>query len=411
MERWNDEDEIAFIIDNKENKYDKEGKKLTWVEITERYNKKYRTKKGLEGRDFESIRKCYKRYQNYFENNTDKIQSLKKLHRTKKSNSVTARENKTILQLWNDRDDLLETIENTIKQCSLVKYKIPKLKSYKNKKNMTLELLFSDVHYGKLIKNVAGKDVDHVEIRRRVKKIAHTILREIEREGKSFNIERLVLAMIGDLIENADMHGMESVRGSEFGTSKQVTVCIESVFYDLILPLALTGIKIDIPCITGNHDRIGKDKTYSNPGEENLTHTIYNTLEMLSRQSNLKNVTFNIITGSYMHEEIYGNVVVYEHGDELKNLNRDTMANMMSKRGSQLSKVVDFYRIGHYHEVVMYGQGKMMVNGSVPGQDSYADIKGFNSEAVQILNYYVETKNRSTCFFRSFPIYLEKKNS
>lgn len=408
MERWT-EDEIAFIIEHKEEKHDKNGKKLTWIDIADKYNKKYRTKKGLEERDFECVKKCYQRYQNYFERDDDKIQSLKKMHRTKKSNSATAKENRTILQLWNERDDLLEVIDNTVKKISLKKYKVPKIKKSNKKKNMTLELLFSDVHYGKLIKDVNGKSVDHKEIRNRVRKIADVIRKEIIRESKSFNVERLMIAMIGDLIENADMHGMESVRSSEFGTSKQVTVCIESVFYDLILPLALTGIKIDIPCITGNHDRVGKDKTYNNPGEENLTHTIYNTLEMLARQSNLKNVTFSICLGTYMSEEIYGNTVVYEHGDELKNLNRDTMANMMSKRGSQLSKVVDFYRVGHYHEVVMYGQGKMMVNGSVPGQDSYADVKGFNSEAVQILNYYVETDNRSTCFFRSFPIYLEKK--
>jgi len=409
MERWTEE-EIAFIIEQKEEKRDKFGKPLQWVKINEAYNKKFRLKKGLEDRGFESIRKCYRRYENYFEKGSDKIQSLKKLHRTRKSNSVTARENKTILQLWNERDDILETIENTIKSVSLRKYKIPTISKSKKKRNMTMELLFSDVHYGKLIRGVDGKNVDHKEIRRRVQKIATVMQKEIIREGKSFNVERLILAMIGDLIENAEMHGMESVRGSEFGTSKQVTVCIESIFYDLIMPLALTGIKIDIPCVTGNHDRIGKDKTYSNPGEENLTHTIYNTLEMLCKQSGLKNVTFTISTSLYMSINIYDNVCVYEHGDELKNLNRDTMANLMSKRGSQLNKVVDFYRVGHWHESVSYGQGKMMVNGSVPGQDSYADSKGFNSEAIQILNYYVETKSRSTCFFRSFPIYLEKKN-
>jgi hypothetical protein len=86
------------------------------------------------------------------------------------------------------------------------------------------------------------------------------------------------------------------------------------------------------------------------------------------------------------------------------------MNNALSRRQSQINKIIDFFRIGHWHEVTQHGQGRAMVNGSVPGQDSYADSKGYNSEAVQILNYYVETKNRPTCFFRSFPIYLDRKN-
>lgn len=408
MEKWN-EDEIAYIISQKEETFDKNGKPLEWLIIVEKYNKKYRRKYGKKDRGFESIRKCYRRYENYFKRDDEKIDSLKKMHRTKKSNSLTARENRTILQLWNDRDDLLESIEVMLKHTSVKKYSLPKLKKSKNKKNMTLELLVSDAHYGKLIDDVSGKFVDHKEIRKRIRKVCDVVLKEIVRENKSFNIERIVIAMIGDMIENAVMHGMESVRGSEFGSSKQVTVAIESLFYDLILPLAVTGIKMDIPCVTGNHDRVSKDKTYSNPGEENLTYIIYNTLKMLSEQSGLKNVTFKICRGLYMSEQIYKNTIIYEHGDELKNLNRDTMANLMSKRGVQLGKVADYYRVGHWHECVSYGRGKMMVNGSVPGQDSYADSKGFHSEAIQILNYYVDTANRNGSFFRSFPIHLEKK--
>ena len=130
---------------------------------------------------------------------------------------------------------------------------------------------------------------------------------------------------------------------------------------------------------------------------------------MLCEIKGLKNVNFSIVTGLFTHIDVYNNTIVYEHGDEVKNINRDTMATMMNKRQTQIGKVVHFYRIGHYHEPVQYGQGRMQVNGSVPGQDTYAESKGFWSEPVQIINYYVETKKRSTCFFRSFPIYLQKK--
>lgn len=393
------EAELAFIIEKKETT------DLTWVEITAKYNKKFRKDKC-----FESIKKTYQRHKNYFNTNDNHIRTLKNVHRTKKSNSYTAKENRVILEEWGKRDDILETIENIVKKASLNKYKIPSSpKKSKKKKNMTLELLFSDVHYGKVVDSIDGNRVDSEVIRSRVRQISDSVVKEIEREGKSFNMERVVLAMLGDIIENADFHGKESAKGCEFSTSKQVQVAIESMFYDLILPIAKTGIKIDIPCVTGNHDRIDTNKTYVKPGEDNLTYIIYKTLELLTKSHGLKNVKFDIVSGLYAHVDIYGNTVVYEHGDELRNMNRDTMANLMGKRGAQIGKIVHFYRVGHFHEPVQYGQGRMMVNGSVPGQDSYAESKGFWSEALQIMNYYVETQNRHTCFFRSFPIYLQKK--
>jgi len=397
MEKFS-ENEIAYII------HKKETTDSTWMDITKSYNKKFRKDKT-----FESIKKCYQRNKNYFHQDDNHIRTLKSIYRTKKTNSYTAKENRVILDQLVKQEDVVESIENTIKKISLTKYKIPKKTKTKDKKNMTLELLFSDVHYGKYVDSIEGNFVDCEEIRKRVRKIADSVIKEIERESKSFNVERLILAMIGDIIENADMHEMESQRGCEFGTSRQIDEAIESIWFDLLLPLAQTGIKIDIPCITGNHDRNGKSKTYQNPGEENFTYIIYKSLNRLSIQSGLTNVTFSINKKLYTDIEVYGNTIVYEHGDELKNLNRDTMSNLMSKRQTQIGKVVNFYRVGHWHEPISYGQGRMMVNGSVPGQDGYADSKAFHSDALQILNYYVETKNRSTCFYKSFPIYLQTK--
>lgn len=398
-EKWL-ENEIAYIINQKETT------DLTWVEITEKYNKKFRRDKN-----FETVKKCYQRYRNYLQHEDNHIRTLRSIHRVKKTNSYTAKENRTILDEWVKREDLLETIENTVKNISLKKHKVAKRPAKSRaKKNMTLELLASDIHYGKLVDHIDGNVVDNSVIRQRVRKMSDSVVKEIQRESRSFNVERVIVALIGDIIENADFHGQESEKGVEFSTSRQVQEAIDSLFYDLILPIAQTGAKVDVPCVTGNHDRIGRNKTYHKPGEDNLTYIIYKTLELLCIQSGLKNVKFDITSGLYISADIYKNVVVYEHGDELKNLNRDTMANQMAKRQVQLGKIVDFFRVGHWHEPVIYGQGRMMVNGSVPGQDSYADSKGFCSEAVQILNYYVETNKRSTCFFRSFPIYLQSKN-
>ncbi|MDD5650814.1 MAG: hypothetical protein PHF86_10440 [Candidatus Nanoarchaeia archaeon] len=393
------EDEIAYIIKLKEQA------SLSWVEIAYDFNKKFK-----ENKTHENLRHCYEYYKNYFEQDDGQVQMLKQLHRTKKNSSYTAKENKTILDHWNGRDDILETIKEVIREISLNKYKVPKIKVDSKKDNMTLEILLGDIHFGKLIKNNDGKVlVNCEEIRRRIRKLSSQIIKEIERNGKYFNVERLIVNILGDIIESSHMHGIESLKSSEFGTSKQVFEAIQSLFEDFFVPLSATGIKIDVSCVTGNHDRVGDKATYVRPGEENLTYIIYKTLQLLCQSSNLTNIDFNITMKSYNMTKVYGNIIITEHGEELKNLNRDTLANLMNKRQTQVGEIVNFYRVGHWHEHITYGQGKMQVNGCLYGQDDYSEKKGFDSEALQILNYYVQTDKRRTCFFRSFPIYLQEK--
>lgn len=393
MERISEE-EIVYVAQLKE------GSDLSWEEITDKFRKKFKKETGIDG-----VKKIYYRYGDIQRQGDFHIKSLRDLHRRKKASSYVAKESKSILDYLEAREDIIDSIKEAIKNTSLKKISVAKPQVTKGKERMTFELLFSDVHYGK-----KTDKVDLAEIRRRVQKMTRVVLDEVVREGKNFNVHRIVVSMIGDIIENADFHGKESTKASEFGTSRQVQEAIQSIYEDVIVPLASTGLQIDVLAVTGNHDRNGEDKTYQNPGEENLTYIIYKTLQFMSDKAGFKNVKFDISLGLYAYTEIYGNTLLIEHGDEVKNLNRDTMNNALSKRQNQINKIIDFYRIGHWHEVTQYGQGRIMVNGSVPGQDSYADAKGFNSEAIQVLNYYVETKNRPTCFFRSFPIYLDKKN-
>ncbi len=392
------EEQLAYIIKIKDET------DLSWTEIAEKYNKKFKENKYCE-----SLRKCYHRNKNYFDQKDAPIKTLKQIQQTKKNSSNVAKENKIIIDHLLSQDGIIEAIQNAVKEISLTKYKVPKSNKDNKKELMTLEALISDVHFGKL---VLGKDgnvlVDCQEIRRRTKKISNQIIKEIDRNSKYFNVERLVVGVLGDLVESSHIHGAESEKGSEFGTSRQIFECVQSLYQDFLLPLAMTGIKIDLYCVSGNHDRLTQDKTYVRPGEDNLTYVIYKVLELLCKNSTLTNITFNTTSKNYICTKIYNDLVVYEHGDELKNLNRDTMINLMNKRQNQIGDIVNFYRVGHWHEYICYGQGKIQVNGCVFGQDDYSEIKGFNSEALQVLNYYVKTNKRKTSFFRSFPIYLEE---
>lgn len=391
------EQEILFVVNLKQSKPD-----LGWQDIAEAFEKKFKVKKS-----YDAIRMMYNRYSEMYSDNEAYVKNLRETVSSKKRASAVAKENLRILEAWQSRSDILDAIKEVVNKSSRVKIPpIKKKKKDKGKRNMTLELMLSDIHYGKKTDNV-----DNEEIRRRVRKTAQVTLDEIERESKVYNVEKIIISLIGDIIESSHFHGAESEKGSEFGSSRQVFEAIQSIYEDVIVPLATTGLDIEVLAVTGNHDRLTADKTYSNPGEDNLTYIIYKTLEMMAKRDKLVNIQWNIPKGLYTHTEVYGNILFIEHGDELKNLNRDTVFNMIAKRQNQIGKIIDFYRFGHWHEVVAYSRGKAIGNGSVPGQDSYAEAKGFTSEAIQVLNYYVETKNRPTCFFRSFPIYLDLKGA
>ena len=144
----------------------------------------------------------------------------------------------------------------------------------------------------------------------------------------------------------------------------------------------------------------------SHPGDDNLTYIIYNTLALLCKQTQITNATFTIARGVYLVSKIFDDHVLYIHGDHTKALTRVAMEAEMMKRAAQTKTVLSFMRFGHYHEYTVFGRGKIIGNGSLPGQDGYSDTKGFDSEAVLVINSYVKNDSRPTSFYRTFPVYL-----
>jgi hypothetical protein len=352
----------------------------------------------------DALKHAFRRYENFFE--ADKLEisvkALQEVTRTKRDNSRKAKENKALLEFMDDERDLLEKIEDLVQNAKLKPVSIPKVVADKEKKPMTIELNLSDIHYGK------KTETFNLEVcRRRMRDLVRVTLKEIERSKKHFNVERLIVALLGDIIESETMHGIESSRSSEMSNMEQGQAAIESLFYDVLLPLAKTGLQIDVPAVTGNHDRTEKEKTHVRRGKVHITWIIYNTLKLLCEAKGLTNVTFHIPTGINVLLEIYGDAALYEHYDESKAPTKEALQKLMMKRSKQYKRIIKFMRGGHWHEFTMYGRGEIIVNDSVPGPDGYSDNLGFDSMAGQTLVFYVATKTRPNCFYRVFPVYLK----
>jgi predicted phosphodiesterase len=390
------EEQIAFIL------HHKKVSKRSYEDIQVKYNKKFDTE--LNELD---IQQCFQKYQNAFEDNNYDIKQLKALARAKKSNSFTAKENRTILQQWNDREDILEAVKAAVKTIGKIKVKPLKLPKKKNKKSMTKELLLSDIHFGKLIEKSDIQNPFNLEIcKQRLEEVVHATISEIQRDSKEFNIDEIVVAILGDIIENYSMHVLESAKGCEFGNSKQVYEALINIFKIVIVPLNQLGIKMRVVAVTGNHDRDGQKRTYNKPGEDNFTHIIYNVLRDLCEIGGLKNIEFTIPTDPWAIIEIYGNTVLYEHYDNCKSPDRKSLEGLMTKRAHQMRVNIDYMRGGHFHEPTSFNNGRMQINGCLTGTDSFASVLGFNSGASQTLNSFIDS-DRKYKMYRSFNILLE----
>ncbi len=298
--------------------------------------------------------------------------------------------------------ELIEAFKSlSVKKVTLAKTS----KKNKAKSDMTIEAMFSDIHYGKL---TGGKEKFNLSIcRARIRHAVKVLLREIEQHKLYFNVERLIIAAIGDIIESYTMHGLESAIGCEFNNPKQIDEAVESLWFDVLVPLASTGLKIDFVGVCGNHDRTEPKKTMNKPGENLVTWIIYKGLARLAKIAGMTNVTFAIPEESYTTLDIYGNTCLYEHTDNVGSPERKPFEMLIHKRSKQIGKQIDFLRGGHWHEYMCFDRGRIIINESVAGQDGYSETMGFNSSAGQTINYYIRTDKRPTCFYKSFPVYLQ----
>ena len=302
-------------------------------------------------------------------------------------------------------DDMLLAMEYIAGQINN-KYK-PKTSSISDKKehdkrNMTVELLIGDIQYGQ-----QSRKANSAVFRARLREVARATIVKLEQYNTlGYNVEKLIVALLGDIIESAHMHGHDSAISVEFNTSEQMRYAMESLWWDLLHPLMSLGIPMHIPAIPGNHDRVESEMPTFEPGKSSLSWPIYHGLKMLSEAAGFKHVTWDIVDGVYSHLEIYGHGVVYEHGYKLSP-NEKALLDRMLYRSKQIGKPMTYFRMGDQHRCIRFGLDEMVVNPAICGDNWYSEGKGFAANSGQLLFSYVERNDNKLPLFESFLIQLE----
>jgi len=382
--------EIAYIVQLKQ-----EGK--DWKSICTSLNRTYHTNYTAE-----SVRHAFRRYGNLFDlnDNKAKVDQLRDIVSTKKQNSKISKENLQLLEYLNLNDDIIEKMESLLNNVKLSKIKISKPKVSKTKKEMIIEPMFSDLHVGE---KTESYNVDVAE--KRITHYTETILDEIVRCEKNYNINKLILLFMGDFMQSTSMHP-DSGQSCDLTNAEQIVEAIRILYYRVLVPLGKTGKKIQIEAICGNHDRTEKNQHTVEPGKTYMTWVMYNSLNMMCKISGLKNITFNIPSAPYSIYKVFDEYYTVEHGHECSQRSETGLMTLLTRRANQVEKILKGIRIGHYHHSTIFGFGRGIINGSTVSNDGYAESKGFSSIPGQMINYYVKTQNRSTTYYHSFPVNL-----
>lgn len=378
---------------------------FNWEEVHRLFNENFGTRRTLA-----ALQNSYYRNRSRTLDKSDAVDlvetKMKQAYRQLSNNSVLRKENKIVLGNSIFFEDVLAEMSAYVSSIHPTPKKVKPKKENKNKekkRKLTMEIMLSDLHYGKLTDKFNA-----VEARKRMSKMLEVTLREIlVSNTDEYYVDKIILALMGDIIESDIIHGAESVKGCEMTTSEQIVLATQSLFEDFIQPLAETGLRIEIPCVTGNHDRPDKDKTCNKIGRSHFTFIIYSQLENLCKAFGYSNVTFEIADDVFIVKDIYGTKVLYEHGDRVKGFSKAALEAHIARRSRQLNDIVNCIRLGHVHEYQVIDQGKVVINGCMCGQDDYATVMGYYTQgAIQTINYYIETKTRPTSFYKSFPAFL-----
>lgn len=372
----------------------------TWKEVAEAFGKKFGIKKTAN-----AIRKTFRLYEGYDLSDDELIKNLKTTHSAKKGRSKVQKENKVLLDYLELQEELNESFRSMLQENDIGKVKLPKVKKSRKKKDLAIEQVITDIHVG-----LKTKSYNLQICEEGMEKFTRTTLAEIDRLEKNYNVTKIQINFLGDLIQGNALHGADSQASCELSDAEQVVEAVRIFFFKSILPIASTGRKISIIGIAGNHDRQSKDRPVVDAGKRYLTWTIYNCMKMLCEVAGLTNVEWDIPVREYTMFEMFNSKFIVEHGHAAGiKPNVKSLESQLLKRGNQLGIVAQGIRIGHYHGSLIANRGRHIVAPSSTSGDCYGDHLGYVAYPALLLNYYVDTKSRESSYYYSFEVNLSEE--
>jgi hypothetical protein len=284
--------------------------------------------------------------------------------RKQKQNTELRRKQRILMDEQIIYDDILKEIKKGLSALEIPPIPVEFMDTLKSEVEQAT-LVLSDFHIGLFTKIHNSKKAE--------KKLAK-IVNHFIKKCKRLRPKKIVLACIGDFIENTGMH-----KGQEYSTDlmlgEQVSECIRLLGQYVYKPLIKLGIPTLSVVVAGNHDRASKDKQCNDIGKAYLTRPIFESMIMLCEgydhmKFHLEDGVFCVVDGC-----------LYEHGDFAKGLLsiKGSLAHMARRQGQCGVKVTRFIH-GHLHTEAIFNNGDIISNGTLGAGNPFGEAIGFNTQ-------------------------------
>ena len=254
---------------------------------------------------------------------------------------------------------------------------LPELSEWKctkkpRKNNEEWVLLFSDFHYGQVVKPIEIGNFAEYNPRKAEERLMY-LSKTLQHLTKYHTNppEVLNIFFLGDMIDSVILRASQ-LATTEFGLVKQIIGCIGLISEFLV---SLTGSFKEVKCygVGGNHSRI--TKSFADSVEtDNFDILIY---EMVKQKlSSISKITIEYPESTHMIVSVQEKRFWLEHGSTLRSWMGLPFYGANREKGSIQSLLnifnqgVDYVVMGHFHQDAYFNN--IYMNGSFVGGDSYS---------------------------------------
>lgn len=250
--------------------------------------------------------------------------------------------------------------------------------------------MLSDVHIEERVdlEMMEGMNEYNVAIAtKRVENFFRNLLKLVEKERQSVEIDTLVLGLLGD---NITGYIHEDLKESNYLSPTEATMVVKDLLVNGIKFLADNGNfkKIIIPCTVGNHGRTTKTKRFATAYKNSYEWMMYCDMKKIFEYQGDKYdfVEFIIPKSEILHIKIYDKTIRFGHGDHFNfggGIGGITipLKKWLHRMNEQTKADMTF--LGHWHNILTEVTEDCMLNGSVIGMNSYSKQFGGSNRPPQ----------------------------
>jgi hypothetical protein len=233
-------------------------------------------------------------------------------------------------------------------------------------------LMFSDLHYGQLVKSneVGGlSEYSPLIAKQRIEVLLSSVIHILKYHNN--RPDELVIAFLGDIVDGSILRGNQQ-SNIEFGICKQMIETVE-LLTDFIVALSEYFPKIRCYGVYGNHARLTPNPKDS-PPSDNFDLLVYHFVQQ--RIKDMKGISFDYTEAQHLIFRVREHNFWIEHGDSIRanlgflaygaNRQKANVQEMLSIYGEK----ADYFLLGHFHR--SNRDLNIYANGSFVGGDLYS---------------------------------------